>query len=303
MCRVYVCSANPEPMNEALKLRSVEFHEPELQKIREDNVLILRHYIDGQNKLNEIAESIRYAKNIQSALFVREENFLDIFPESFYFTSPKEELTGDFAWITKVGSRTIVAVADCTGHGIPGAMMSILGLSLLNQVVLEERCYEPSFILRRVDQKMSSSFKTNSDARSGFDGMDIAVCCIDSATQQVTFAGAMRPLWMTRGADLLTFSGSRYPIGGLRMDNQRLFPQTTIDYQRGDMLYLFTDGYTDQFGGPNNKKISRGRLKVLTQLIATYAAKQQKEQLLEFFHFWKKHSPQTDDATFVGIRL
>lgn len=290
-------------MNEGIQLQTSEELELESQKIREDNLLIFRHYISGQNKLNEIAESIRYAKNIQSALFVKEENFTDLFPESFYFTSPKEELTGDFAWITKVGSRTIVAVADCTGHGIPGAMMSILGLSLLNQVVLEERCYEPSFILRRVDQKMSSSFKTDQHSRSGFDGMDVAVCCIDTSTMQITFAGAMRPLWLIRNSELTVYAGNRYPIGGLRMENERMYPQSAIDYLHGDMLYLFTDGYTDQFGGTHNKKIQRGRLKVLTQLISSYTAKQQKVQLLEFFHVWKAHTPQTDDATFVGIRL
>lgn len=290
-------------MTEALRLKSIELDQLETQKIREDNLLIFRHYIEGQNRLNEIAESIRYAKNLQAALFVREENFQDVFSDSFYFACPKEELTGDFAWVTKIGSRTIVAVADCTGHGIPGAMMSILGLSLLNQVVLEERCYEPSLILRRVDQKMGATFKTNSNARSGFDGMDIAVCCIDSSTQQITFAGAMRPMWIVRENELLAYAGARYPIGGMRMEQQRVFPQTTADYCKGDMLYLFTDGYTDQFGGPDNKKVNRGRLRTLAQLISGLGAQQQKEQLLEFFHSWKKHLPQTDDTTFVGIRL
>lgn len=290
-------------MNEALKLHSTEFLQRETKKVRDDNVLILRHYIDGQHRLNEISESIRYAKNLQSALFVREDNFKDIFPNSFYFSCPKEEVTGDFAWVTKIGSKTIVAVADCTGHGVPGAMMSILGLSLLNQVVLEERCYEPSIILRRVDMKMQATFNINSASRSGFDGMDIAVCCIDSATEELTFAGAMRPLWHIRGSEFRSLSASRYPIGGLRMDNQRLFLQTTFKYRTGDMIYMFTDGYTDQFGGGKNKKISRGRLRVLTQLISSYGAREQKEQLLEFFTVWKAHNQQTDDATFVGIRL
>ena len=290
-------------MGEALKQSVPEIQEAETQRIREDNVLILRHYIDGQHRLNEIAESIRYARNLQSALFVREESFQDIFPESFYFSLPKEELTGDFAWITKIGTRTIVAVADCTGHGIPGAMMSILGLSLLNQVVLEERCYEPSFILRRVDQKMQASFKANSNTRNGFDGMDVGIACIDSATQQITFAGAMRPMWIAKGNTLRSVDGSRYPIGGLRLDNQRTFPQSSIDYFPGDMLYLFTDGYSDQFGGSENKKISRGRLKVLAQLINGYRPSEQKIQLLEFFHYWKGTYAQTDDTTFVGIRL
>lgn len=292
-------------MNTALKLTPQEENESRDTNdlVRKDNVLLFRHYIDGQHRLSEIEESIRYATNIQKALFIQEEGLRDIFPDSFYFTNAKEQLTGDFTWATRVGQKSIVAVADCTGHGIPGAMMSILGLSLLNQVVLEERCYEPSFILRRIDEKMRTAFGSTSNFRSGFDGMDISVCCVDNTTQSITFAGAMRPMWIVRNAVINQYSGSRYPIGGLRMESSREFPQTTIEYKSGDMLYLFTDGYSDQFGGLHGKKISRGRLKVLVQLICDYSLPQQKEQLLEFFHYWKGTTPQTDDATFVGIRL
>jgi len=290
-------------MNTALKITQEEENETTNESVRKDNLLLFRHYIDGQHRLNEIEESIRYAKNIQCALLVREDGFREIFPESFYFTNAKEQLTGDFAWATRIGQKSIVAVADCTGHGIPGAMMSILGLSLLNQVVLEERCYEPSFILRRIDEKMRTAFGVTADLRTGSDGMDIAACCIDSTAQSITFAGAMRPVWIVRNRVLNQYHGSRYPIGGLRIENSRAFPQTIIDYEKGDMLYLFTDGYSDQFGGPRGKKIGRARLKVLAQLISECSAVQQKEQLLEFFHFWKKSAPQTDDATFAGIRL
>jgi serine phosphatase RsbU (regulator of sigma subunit) len=289
-------------MNTALKVAVEEDGTTQRtsELVRKDNVLLFKHYIDAEHRLNEIEESIRYAKNIQNALFIREEGFRDIFPNSFYFTSAKEQLTGDFAWATRIGNKSIVVVADCTGHGIPGAMMSILGLSLLNQVVLEERCYEPSFILRRIDEKMRTAFGVSSNLRTGFDGMDIAVCCIDASTKSITFAGAMRPMWIVRNAVINQYPGSRYPIGGLRIENHRVFPQTTIDYVEGDMLYLFTDGYSDQFGGEKGKKISRGRLKVLAKLISAYSPKQQKEQLLEF---WKGSAPQTDDATFVGVRL
>jgi serine phosphatase RsbU (regulator of sigma subunit) len=292
-------------MNTALKIIHDEENEKTNQSelVRKDNVLLFKHYIDGQHRLNEIEESIRYARNIQNALFIREDGFRDIFPESFYFTNAKEQLTGDFAWATRVGQKSIVVVADCTGHGIPGAMMSILGMSLLTQVVLEERCYEPSFILRRIDEKMRVAFGNTGNFRAGFDGMDIAVCCIDHSMQSITFSGAMRPMWIVRNAVINQHRGARYPIGGLRIESSRLFPQITIDYEKGDMLYLFTDGYSDQFGGEHSKKISRGRLKVLAQLIHYYTPAQQKEQLLEFFHFWKGTTPQTDDVTFVGIRL
>lgn len=291
------------------KLSVVEFEESEQilsaeVKYRSDNTLLFRHYLEGQKRLNKINESIRYAKHIQQALFPDENHLKNILPESFLFALPKEELTRDFTWFTRIGSKIIVAVADCTGHGIPGAMMSILGLSLLNQVVLEERCYEPSFILRRIDEKMRYAFEHSSIASpSAYDGMDLALCCIDYSNHTLTFSGAMRPGWITHNNSLLELNGSRYPIGGLRLELQRRYEATVIEFDKGDMLYLFTDGYSDQFGGLHDKKISRGRLKKLINLIGGYTPKEQKEQLLEFFLFWKGSTVQTDDATFLGIRL
>jgi serine phosphatase RsbU (regulator of sigma subunit) len=274
------------------------------EKYKNDNTLLFSHYIKGQHRLNEIQESIRYAQHIQKALFPDENNLKNIVSESFLFAMPKEDLTGDFAWVTRSGHKVIVAVADCTGHGIPGAMMSILGLSLLNQVVLEERCYEPSFILRRLDDKMRHSFEHSSvSSRLAYDGMDISVCCIDYGTGKISFAGAMRPAWIVSGESILELKGSRYPIGGLRLEGQRLYEGTEIEFQRGSMLYMFTDGYTDQFGGQYEKKISRGRLKKLVQMINQSPMKEQKEQLLEFFLFWKGTQVQTDDVTLMGVRL
>jgi len=274
------------------------------EKYKSDNTILFRHYLSGQQRLNEISESIRYARHIQKALFPDEHHLTSIIEESFLFAIPKEELTGDFAWVTRIGNKVVVAVADCTGHGIPGAMMSILGLSLLNQVVLEERCYEPSFILRRLDQKMKYAFENRSDASPlAYDGMDIAVCCIDYSNLTLSFAGAMRPAWVVSGDSIAELQGSRYPIGGLQLETNRNYPATQITFVRGSMLYLFTDGYTDQFGGPNEKKISRGRLKTLVQLTNGYSAKDQREQLHEFFLLWKGTIIQTDDVTFLGIRL
>ncbi len=273
-------------------------------KYQSDNALLFRHYLDGQDRLNQISESIRYAQHIQSALFPAENHLKNIHRESFLFALPKEQLTGDFAWITRSGKKIIVAVADCTGHGIPGAMMSILGLSLLNQVVLEERCYEPSFILRRVDEKMRYAFEHSSvPSPIAYDGMDISLCCIDYSTGKLTFSGAMRPIWIVSGETIRELEGSRYPIGGLRLEDQRNYPEIEIDITPGAMLYMFTDGYTDQFGGLKEKKISRSRLKKLVQFVNGYNEETQKEQLLEFFLFWKGNREQTDDVTFMGIRL
>lgn len=276
----------------------------ETDRYKKDNLLLARSYMAEQVRMNEIDESIRYARHLQSALFPSEASLATVCEESFLISQPREMLNGDFCWSTRIGGKIILAVADCTGHGIPGALMSVLGLSLLNQVVLEERNYNPSHILRRVDEKMRISFQhTEFVNRNSFDGMDMALCLIDYPNSKIQFAGAMRPFWIFQNKKLKELNGSRYPIGGLRLEENRNYPATEIDFSPGDFIYLFTDGFTDQFGGPSNKKITRARLRKLVEEIASLPAKQQKEQFLEFFLLWKAEKEQTDDVTMIGMRL
>ncbi len=271
---------------------------------RNDNIRIVQQYMQEQNKRNEVDESIRYASRLQRALLPSETDLRNINPASFIFSIPRNELSGDFSWYTRSGSKIILAVADCTGHGIPGALMSVLGLSLLNQVVLEERCYEPSHILRRIDEKMRITFQhAEENPRDTFDGMDIGLCMIDTAAKTLSFAGATRPIWLIINGELLEIAGSRYPIGGMRLEKMRAYASTEINYSAGDQLYLFTDGYSDQFGGKDDKKITRGRLRQLIEMIKGFPVEQQKEQLQEFFLLWKGRREQTDDVTMLGMQL
>lgn len=266
--------------------------------------MLMHHYLLEQQRQAEVEESIRYARHLQNALLPAECDLAAISPDSFLLTMPRDVLNGDFAWYTRSGNKVVIAVADCTGHGIPGALMSVLGLSLLNQVVLEERNYDPSHILRRIDEKMRVTFHhTESDPRNSYDGMDIALCTIDLAKRSLCFSGAMRPMWIVCSGQLQEFTGSRYPIGGLRLESGRKYESIEMSYEPGDFLYLFTDGYTDQFGGRMNKKMTRARLRELVEMICDLPAKQQKEQLHEFFLLWKASEPQTDDATMIGMRL
>lgn len=276
----------------------------ETDRYKKDNLLLARSYMAEQVRMNEIDESIRYARHLQSALFPSEANLINLNEDSFLISQPRDILNGDFCWTTRIGGKIILAVADCTGHGIPGALMSVLGLSLLNQVVLEERNYHPSHILRRVDEKMRISFQhTEFINRNSFDGMDIALCLIDYSDSKIQYAGAMRPFWISQNGKLKELNGSRYPIGGLRLEDKREYLSTEFDFSRGDFIYLFTDGFTDQFGGPANKKITRARLRQLVEYVSHLPAKQQKEQFMEFFLLWKGENEQTDDATMIGMRL
>lgn len=273
-------------------------------RYRKDNVMLMQHYLNEQAQKAELDESIRYARHLQNALLPSEQDLKETSGDAFLFTMPRDVLNGDFAWFTRSGNRVVVAVADCTGHGIPGALMSVLGLSLLNQVVLEERNYDPSHILRRVDEKMRVTFQhAESHARNSYDGMDIALCTIDLAQRKIFYAGAMRPFWLVHRGSLQEHNGSRYPIGGLRIESGRMYEPVEAAYEPGDFLYLFTDGYTDQFGGNADKKMTRARLRELVELIHEQPAKNQKEQFQEFFLLWKGDHPQTDDATMIGMRL
>ncbi|MDQ3109443.1 MAG: serine/threonine-protein phosphatase [Bacteroidota bacterium] len=271
---------------------------------RNDNIRIVQQYMKEQSKRIELDESIRYASRLQRALLPSENELRGISKESFLLSIPRNELSGDFSWYTRSGSKIIIAVADCTGHGIPGALMSVLGLSLLNQVVLEERCYEPSHILRRIDERMRLTFQHSEETqRDTFDGMDIGLCMIDTVAMKLTFSGATRPCWLILDGKLLEIKGSRYPIGGMRLEETREYPSTEINYSAGDQLYLFTDGYSDQFGGKDDKKVTKGRLRQLIEMIKGFSVDQQKEQLHEFFLLWKGSREQTDDVTLLGMKL
>lgn len=271
---------------------------------RNDNIRIVQQYMQEQSKRNELDESIRYASRLQRALLPSETELRNIIDESFLFSASRNELSGDFAWHTRSGSKIILAVADCTGHGIPGALMSVLGLSLLNQVVLEERCFDPSHILRRVDEKMRITFQhAEENPRNTFDGMDIGLCMIDTLANKIHFAGATRPCWLIIDGKLVEIKGSRYPIGGLRLEEKREYAATEINYSKGDQLYLFTDGYSDQFGGKNDKKMTKGRLRQLIEMVKDFPISEQKTQLQEFFLLWKGNREQTDDVTMLGMRL
>lgn len=299
----------PTRMDDATIIRTQDSHfreqvEAETARYRADNALLLRHYMEEQHRLTEVADSMRYARHLHDALLPDEQQLRQLTSDAFVLNLPRETLSGDFFWMTRAGSRLIIALADCTGHGIPGALMSVLGLSLLNQVVLEERTYEPSHILRRLDYKMRLTFQhTDANARQGYDGMDVALCTIDYAEAKISFSGAMRPVYFSSGGKLSVFRSARYPIGGLRIESDRTYPSQTFRFSKGDMLYLFSDGMVDQFGGPFSRKLTPRRLRFLLEQLGHLSAAEQKQQLHEMFVLWKGMQEQTDDALMLGVRL
>lgn len=293
-------------VNQHLKLwKSVLFPQ---KKITEAKFLNNNYRVEERNKKNdELNESIIYAKRIQEGMMLKEKHLFRLFPESFLFFRPKDIVSGDFYWFTRIDNKIIIAVADCTGHGIPGAFMSVLGISLLNQIVIEEKNINVSLILQRLNHKIKKAFSYSSeyhdDERQLYDGMDIALCCIDHDNQQLIYSGAFRSLFHISENNLITVNGSRYPIGGLNLESERKYESKSMSFRKGDKVYLFTDGYADQFGGEYNKKLMIRNFKKILLETANFSMNQQKKELERNLCQWKKDEEQTDDILIIGLEL
>ncbi|MCK6650647.1 MAG: serine/threonine-protein phosphatase [Bacteroidia bacterium] len=256
---------------------------------------------------DELNDSIIYAKRIQEGMMLKEKHLHRLFPESFLLFKPKDIVSGDFYWFTRIENKTLIAVADCTGHGIPGAFMSVLGISLLNQIVIEERNTDVSFILQRLDHKLKKAFSYSMDLideeRHPYDGMDIALCCIDQEKGMITFSGALRPIYHISDDLFNKYDGSRYPIGGLRIEEERKYECQEIEFKKGDRLFLTSDGYADQFGGDRNKKFMVKNLKENLVKTSRYSIQTQHLELERIHREWKNNNEQTDDILLIGIQL
>lgn len=252
-----------------------------------------------------INDSIRYANRIQNAMMKNEEHLHKLFKDSFIFNMPKDTVTGDFYWFAQIKDSIVVAVADCTGHGIPGAFMSVLGISILNQIVVEEQNIDPSLILKRLDKKITNAFNNHMvGGERQNDGMDILVCSINYNTNTIIFAGAFSTAYLINSKnEALELKGSRYPIGGLGLEDNRLYENRILQFKKNDLLYLFSDGFSDQFGGGINKKYSRKKFRDYLISISKFNAFVQKKALDLEFKNWKNAESQTDDVMVLGIRL
>lgn len=257
-------------------------------------------------KTIELNDSIIYAKRIQEAMMLKEKHLYRLFPESFLLFKPKDIVSGDFYWFSKIDNKIIILVADCTGHGIPGAFMSVLGINLLNQIVIEEQNTDTSFILQRLDHKLKKAFSYSQDFHDEdkhFDGMDIAICAIDIEQQQIQFSGAFRPIYHLHKGELKETRGSRYPIGGLHLESERNYISKTLNYEKGDRIYLCTDGFADQFGGNRNKKFMTRQFKKLLLKTSKTSMNTQQLEMERVFSEWKNNAEQTDDILIIGLQL
>lgn len=249
----------------------------------------------------DLTDSINYARRIQQTILPTNEFIRSQFPKSFVFYKPRDIVSGDFYWFKNAGKRRMVACVDCTGHGVPGAFMSLVGHNLLNHVT--KVFTKPSQILDNINRLAAEALRPEAGTDSQIqDGMDLAFLSINPETMEVEFSGAYNPLYIVRKGEVITFAPDRFSIGSTSHLEQK-FTNHSYALEPGDMLYVFTDGYLDQFGGPNGKKFMKKRFRELLIEIAPLDTNDQYARLDETLKTWMRGHDQVDDILVIGIRV
>lgn len=265
-----------------------------------------------EEKNTQITDSINYAKRIQQAILPTQELIKSFLPDSFIFFRPKDIVSGDFYWFSEKNDLLIIAVADCTGHGVPGAFMSMIGNTLLNEIVNVKNIVEPEQILTQLNNGIVGLLHQAEDSATQDDGMDITILAIDLINKEIHYAGANHFSYLINRNQLITLKGDVFSIGGMFGRANLNFTSQKIKIDKGSTIYLFSDGYTDQFGGEKNTKFLSARFKQLLQSIQEHSMEEQEEKLLAAFDEWKswpnpqggtQTNKQLDDVLVIGIRF
>ncbi len=272
------------------------------RKKANDELLLKNNIIEEKNK--DITDSINYAKRIQDAILPDWETGNKLFPEAFILFKPRDIVSGDFYWFTEKNGRRLIAAVDCTGHGVPGAFMSMIGNAFLNEVVNERGIVEPGMILSELRHLVIKALKQKGAGGEQRDGMDISLLSLSSDNKTIDWAGANNPLWIIRDGKIIEHKPDKRPIGFF-MGKGLPFKNHTIDLQKGDTLYIFTDGYADQFGGnkEGGKKFKLSRLKTLLLSLQDQSMDIQNKKLEQTISEWRGNLEQVDDICIIGIRI
>ncbi len=302
-----------------LSAKSIE-QEKEKQKILESQKELLeiqvtertteiieqKKIIEEKNK--DITDSITYAKRIQGSMLPGDELVKGIFPDSFIFYRPKDIVSGDFFWFGEHENKKIAVCADCTGHGVPGALMSIIGSNLLNQLIVEKGLSDPAVILEALDVGVANALRQKMEAEGDGiglvrDGMDVAVITYDPLSKALEFAGAQRPAWLIRDGMMTEIKGDKVSIGGSKHEYFKGFNRHVTKANPGDFIFLSTDGFADQFGGSDGKKLMTKEFKKLIEKYCSNGLAHTRKQLEMDFDSWRGNREQVDDVLVIGIKI
>jgi serine phosphatase RsbU (regulator of sigma subunit) len=252
----------------------------------------------------QITDSIDYAKRIQEAILPDQEDIQQLFPESFILFKPRDVVSGDFYWYSAENKKIILVVADCTGHGVPGAFMSMIGNTLLNEIVNQKKITDPAKILQLLNEGVIDALHQNKEANAKqHDGMEAGICSIDLGNKELIFAGSRHNLYLfKKDEQLIEIKGDRAHIGGFKDSELKIFTPNTLAIEDGVMLYMCTDGFMDQSGGSNNKRLTSGKFKELLTHMQAYPVHLQKQFMEDEFEQWKGAQKQKDDVLVMGIK-
>ena len=269
-------------------------------------IILLIKYISQQEiyavTLNNVLESIVYAGKIQNAILPDQEILSNNFSEYFIYNNPRDIVSGDFYWFANVKDIVFVAVGDCTGHGVPGAFMSILGITLLNEILYVDGHYETDIILNNLKQNIIGSLSQSFNDSTVHDGMDISLCAFRLDYDILQFSGAFNPAIVIRNDEVIELKADRMPVGIYTKDD-KAFSKEYFDLKKGDKIYLFSDGYSDQTGGLNSKKLRKRKFLDMLMEIRELPLKSQHEYLMEYMEKWKGINEQIDDMMIVGLKI
>jgi len=278
----------------------------QIEKINTDleqtNAEVIKQKDIIEQKNQSITDSIQYASRIQAAV-LPPVNFLDEFGiNNFILFKPKDIVSGDFYWGVKKNDKVIIAAADCTGHGVPGAFMSMLGHAFLEEIVNTRETENAAVILNILRDEIINTLKQKGSEGETRDGMDISLVVMDLNAGKLDYAGANNPLYLVRDGGMLKYEADRMPIG-IHVISLTPFTNRNIEIKRGDLIYLSSDGYADQFGGPRGKKLMYKPFQDLLLKNSSRAMEQQKQLLEQHFEDWKGNREQVDDVLVIGVKI
>jgi serine phosphatase RsbU (regulator of sigma subunit) len=261
-----------------------------------------KHNAVLEDGMQQFSESVEYAGRLQQSILPAKDLFNEYFTDSFVFFAPRDVVSGDFYWLYAFGDDVYFAVGDCTGHGVPGALVNIAGNTILRQLIRQDGINDPGIIMYLLNEELVSLFNENMTDGSTQDGMDIVFCKFNLKKKKASYCGAGRPLVLVRGGQLIEFKKGPSAIG-YHLDERKVFETESFDLEEGDTFYLFSDGYTDQFGGENVKKFNRKRFRNLLLSINEFKMKKQGRELELSFDSWKGKHEQIDDVCVLGVRV
>lgn len=250
----------------------------------------------------QVTDSIHYAKRIQDAILPTSSRITKLLPDSFILFKPKDIVSGDFYWIEKKNNLVYFAAVDCTGHGVPGAFMSLVGYNILRDILKNTPAEKPSEILDKLRDGVMNTLLADESGKQAKDGMDMTLCAINYDTMELQYAAAFNPLYIIRGGELIMHAANKFPIGSF-IGEKNNFDNHSIQLLKGDQIFIFSDGYADQFGGPTGKKFMVGNFRKLLLKIATLDSQTQKEELNKTLVSWQGEQEQVDDVLVIGVKV